>query len=179
MESCSLASSGWTHRQYVSKRGRRSLVWLPSPSPQSTAAVLRDRVLVGQAGALFSLCPARICRVRCCLRPSSSGHQLCVWTPSCPGVSFEGAQILPWGNVSPLCLILPSQVCPLAKVRSANSACPPHRAGLVNYPSPFPRGATVSSVFRYWVSPALTLPFFTGCLTGPSNGVLCSPRVWN
>lgn len=94
---------------------------------------------------------------------------------------FRGSSDSPVGKREPplFHLILPSQVCPLAKVRSANSACPPHRAGLVNYPSPFPRGATVSSVFRYWVSPALTLPFLTGCLTGPSNGVLCSPRVWN
>lgn len=47
-----------------------------------------------------------------------------------------------WGKMlDPFCLILPSQVCPSAKVRSANSAFPPHGPGLVNNSSPFLCGA--------------------------------------
>lgn len=73
-----------------------------------------------------------------------------------------------WGKMlDPFSLILPSQVCPLAKIHSANSACPPHRAGLVNNSSLFRVEPRVSSVLRYVVSPDLKLSFFIGWLTGP------------
>lgn len=84
-----------------------------------------------------------------------------------------------WGKMlDPFFLILPSQVCPLAKVRSASSTCPPHRAVACKQIKSF---SMCSHGCHHWylVSPDLTLSFFTGCLTGPSNGVLCSLRVWD
>lgn len=141
------------------------------------AAVLRDRVLVGQAGALHSSCPSQICRVWCCLL---------LWPPimrwdSLLSLSvFQGSSDSPGvGDVRPLRLILPSQSAP-----DEGPLCKQHLSTSQGraYTQPqvlFRVEPWVSSVFRCLVSPALTLPFFPGGFTGPSNGVLCSPRVRN
>lgn len=159
----------------MTPRGR-SLFRLLSPSPKSMTAVLRDRVLVGQAGALCSLCPTQICRIWCCLRPSSAGHQLCIWTIlECLSRELRFS----WGEMlDPPSPSHPSlQVCPLANVHSANSACPPNRAALVNNPSPFPCGAMGATCLRVF-GESRSHSAFLHRLTGPDNGVLCSPRVW-
>lgn len=139
------------------------------------AAVLRDRVLVGQAGALCSLRPTQTCRIRCCLRPSSSGHhQLCIWTI----LEYLSRELrFSWGEMLDPPPHPSLQVCPLANVHSANSTCPPHRAGLVNNPSPFPCGAMGATLLRVF-GESRSHSAFLHRLTGPGNGVPCSPRVW-